>query len=232
MPGFWEGQEEQIELVVGTPHAAVTPVTMDWVGNLLGLDKRGNHRFVSWKGLPVQVSRNATVSDAQKLKAKYLFFLDSDVIPPAYAITRLMSWRLPIVSGLYYSKRGYPAAWKADPELTDKYAPIDFTGFKNEGLVECDVLPMGCCLIDLRVFDVIPHGDKGWFEWSAFNPRVEAGLSEDFSFCKKAREYGFRLWVDSGCRCVHETIAPLSPEGVGDVSVAQAMAQQVKVGAQ
>ena len=213
MAAYWEVQANGTDLLVCVPHAAVTPLTMDWVGNLLAMEKVGVHKLDCWKGLPVHIARNQLCQDALDLKVKYVFFLDADVIPPLNAIPRLMYWRVPIVSGLYYSKRGHPGAWVLDPDLSGKYLPLELEKLKFDGLVKVDALPMGCCLIDTRVLKVIPFP---WFDWTAMTPKSLEGRSEDFEFSKRAQEHGFRLFVDKGLRCKHETIVPLDPEGEAD----------------
>jgi hypothetical protein len=200
---------------------------MDWVGNLVLLDMPGpDSKLLSWKGLPVDVVRNRMAMDALSLKARYIFFLDSDVMPPSAAINRLKSWRLPIVSGLYWSKRGHVAAWRRAPGLTDQYVPLRPEEKPNEVLIEVDVIPMGCALIDTRVFQVIP---EPWFDWTVTDPLKHEGLTEDFFFCHKAQEYGFRIYLDMAVRCLHEGLIPIDVEGKNALHSEQA-AQMVKLG--
>lgn len=227
MAGFWETVPGNPDTVIAIPHAAVTPLTMDWVGNLVHMDKPGaDSKLLSWKGLPVDVVRNRMAMDALALKARYIFFLDSDIMPPPEAINRLKSWRLPIVSGLYWSKRGHIAAWRRSPDLPDKYVPVRPEEMLNETLPEVDVIPMGCALIDTRVFSVIP---QPWFDWTVADPLKGEGLTEDFYFSRKAQEYGFRIYIDKAVRCLHEGVIPIDVEGKSALHSEQA-AQLVKLG--
>ena len=219
MPGFWEFGEAYPEVVIAIPHAAVSPLTLDFIGALSDLAKPPGTKLACWKGLPFHVVRNRLVRDALNLKARYIFFLDSDVLPPTNAITRLMSWRLPIISGIYWAKRGYPAMWVRDPEIPDKYNPVPIENTAGETLVEVDAIPMGCCLIDTRVFSVIPWP---YFDWTILDPLEGKGLSEDLYFCRRAQEYGFRIWADKAVLCHHESLLPIDVAGKSDLEAKQA----------
>ena len=206
MPGAWENAADRVDVVVAIPYIGATPLTIDWVMNTINLGKPANTRVVSWRGLPVDVARNRLVREALKLKAKWIFYLDAAVLPPPPIIPRLMGWKLPIVSGLYRSKLGYPAIWNRDPEVAHKYNPL--SEWRGSGLVAVDVVPAGCLLIDTRVLEIIP---EPWFEWGI--DRKPDGLSEDFTFCQKAQDYGFPIYVDLGAECHHEHLLPVGPRG-------------------
>lgn len=206
MPGAWETSPDQVDVVVAIPYIGASPLTIDWLLNTMNLVKPANTRVVSWRGLPVDVARNRLIKEALKLKAKWIFYLDADVLPPAYAIPRLMGYKLPIVSGLYRSKLGYAAIWSRDPEVPAKYNPISL--WRQGGLLEVDAVPGGCLLIDTRVLEIIP---EPWFEWEI--DRKPDGLSEDITFCRKAQDYGFPIYVDLGVECHHEHLLPVGPRG-------------------
>ncbi len=67
-----------------------------------------------------------------------------------------------------------------------------------------DVVGAGCLLIRRDLFEKIP---APWFasQWS-----TKGHLSEDFSFCEKAKGMGYRIGVDTSVRPLH-----LEPVGVG-----------------
>lgn len=198
MPGAWEKDEL---IIIGVPIAG--PVTIDWVCSLIALRKPPNTRLISWRGVPVDVARNRIVKDALRQGANYLFFLDSDVHPPENALIRLINWRLPIVSGLYYSKRGYPGVWRLLPD--GKFTP---TPVQENSLMEVDGVPAGCLLVDMEVFRKVPFP---WFRWTSEDPESEEGLSEDLFFCKKVREMGFKIFCDTTVKCYHEVLVKADP---------------------
>jgi len=181
---------------------------MDWIGALVDLDKPPNTKLISWKGLPVHLARNRLAQDAISLGVKFLFFLDSDVLPPRDAIMKLMGWRVPIIAGVYWAKRGYPAIWQEDPQRPGGYIPVRDLG--NVTIREVDAVGAGCMLIDVRAFKVVPFP---WFEWTIEDPMIPKGLSEDLGWCRKAWEHGLKVYIDRSVECQHETVLPVNLEG-------------------
>lgn len=210
MPGAWEQPEKsQYDLVIGAPTTGT--VSLDWASNLRGLQTGGLRTyFSSWRGLPFDVARNRIVRDAQEVGARYLLFLDTDVLPPTDGLLSLLAYRLPIISGLVYSKRGYPALLL---RVGEQYTPLPARRIPRSALVQVDAVPMGFCLLDMRVFDVIPFP---WFKWTIEDPTSGSGLSEDYWFCRQAQEHNFRIFAHTGVRCLHETLEARDPMGVAE----------------
>ena len=210
MAGFWESNPGHPLVFVAIPYSPITPVTTDWVISLINLQIPPGTKIQFQRGVPIDVARNALVRAARENKAAFIFFLDADVLPPPDIVQRLMAWKVPIVSGVYWSKRGYPAVWEPHP------SGRGFTPIKNlpqRGLTEVAGISMGCSLVDMRTFSCIPDP---WFEWGLRDPRKEGegeGHSEDLTFCQRASEAGLKLYVDAGLRCLHESVVPVNVEG-------------------
>ncbi len=196
--------------------------------SLMSLNKPPNTIITKIEGAAVDLSRNQIVD---KLERDWLFFMDSDQTFPPETLERLMSWDLPIVSGLYFKPYGKPVphAYKYMWEEAKKYeGPEDQADHfylaltsevaaylvkyqttlakgelatalmpgKREDLIECDGVGAGCLLIHKRVFDAI---EKPYFKC---NPGTFIG--EDFYFCRKVREAGFKIYLDPSVLCGHK----------------------------
>ena len=178
MPGYWELKASPPELLIGIPSLGL--VTIDWSLHLFSLWRPGATLLRTWKGIPIDVARDQLVRDAIKEGCSHIFFWDADVFPPSDTLNVLYQEKLPIVGGLYWSKRGHYACWSLDiaertlVPLTDKDLPY-------KGPSRVDAIGMGCCLIDLRVFKNLP---PPWFTWEIREPPAkEPGKwSEDISF--------------------------------------------------
>jgi len=188
---------------------SIGTVTIDWALEFRGLALPAGTQVKSWRGLPIDVARNRLVKDAREMNARHICFLDSDQYPERpTAIQELLSLQLPIVSGLYWSKKMAPAMWMPTPGGQTFQA---ITQFPESGLIEVGVVGAGCLLIDMRVFDKIP---PPWFVWGIDDPAVQAGkFSEDFTFCIAARRAGFKIHVYTGIRFFHEQMVPWSAVG-------------------
>ncbi len=196
--------------------------------SLLSMQKPPNTIITKIEGVAIDASRNQIVD---KLERDWLFFMDSDQTFPPETLERLLSWDLPIVSGLYFKPYGKPVphAYRYMWEEAKKYpegeeqadhfyvalvnevaaylakyydtlvkgdlATAILPG-KREDLIECDGVGGGCLLIHKRVFDAI---EKPYFKC---NPNTFIG--EDFYFCRKAREAGFKIYLDPSIMCGHK----------------------------
>ena len=154
MPSAWEPQ--QIDIVMGLPHQG--SVTMEWVLGFLELQRPPMVYYSFQRGMPIDVARNLVCDKAIELKAKGVFFLDSDVIVPKDGLIRLLEHSLPIVSGMYYKKQAtegiyVPTMWaKAEkPSGAGKFTPI--IDVPKGNFVDCEVIGMGACWISRRVLE-------------------------------------------------------------------------------
>lgn len=124
--------------------------------------------------------REELVQTAIEGKCTHLLFLDSDMTFEKDAVVRLLKRKKHIV-GADYNVRKLPA----------KSTAILFNG--NKPLREAKSVATGFMLIDLSVFKNI---SKPWFFWGE-------NLGEDYWFCNKAREAGYKVWCDLEVKVGH-----------------------------
>ena len=204
------------------------PVYDELFYSLMMLQKPPNTIITKIEGVVVDKSRNQIVD---KLEKDWLFFMDADQTFPPETLERLLSWDLPVVSGLYFKPYGQPVPhaykymweeakdYKGEEEQADHFyqaltnevadylakyrdtlvkgdLPTAILPAKREDLIECDGVGGGCLLIHRRVFDAI---EKPYFKC---NP--DTFIGEDFYFCRKVREAGFKIYLDPSILCGHK----------------------------
>lgn len=158
----------------------------------------------------VDALRDAAVEAARHYDYTHILFLDADMKWPTDVLHRMLRHHdKGIVSGLYFLKGGVysPVAMRdgfiPEGSKTKQYH-YDY-GYKDTGaeLRPEQVVGMGCTLIPMAVFDAI--GPRPWFRYADDDdgwPRV----SEDVTFCQKAADAGFSIWLDPTVKCHHVTI--------------------------
>ncbi len=184
-------------------HTGVVPSAFcDGFVNLM----RNSPGQIKWlSGMPYDHARNAACQLALDFGFEYLFFFDSDVVAPPDTIHRLLSYNVPIISGVYHRRSepvGIPVAIR-NREWTDIQP--------NTGVQEVDNIGAGCMMIRRDVLQRFQpqRPGKHWFDWRVdMNGAAEYyndsnSLSEDFTFCKAAKEQGIPVLVDTTIQCQH-----------------------------
>jgi hypothetical protein len=146
---------------------------------------------------------HSLVYDARNGAAKYfltsdcdaLLFLDSDMMPPADMLIKLVEHDKPVVSALAFKRvPDYePCIFKVINE-TEAVVYHDYP----KGLIEVAGVGMACCLIKKEVFERVP---SPWF--------MPGKLGEDLAFCKRVKEAGIPIYCDTELVCGHVTSIPI-----------------------
>jgi hypothetical protein len=166
-------------------------------------------QLISAKSSIVAQARNTGVEHAKECGASYLLFLDSDMVFPPNALLRLLLHQKDIVGATY----------------TKRVAPYDVLGSKlaeqtaapSGDLLEMHRIPTGCLLINMQVFDKLA---KPYFRFEVDDKEQIVG--EDYVFCDRAREAGFRIWCDAALSReighIGQSIHRLPPPTSGDAA--------------
>lgn len=182
-------------------------VDRDFMMHLVTLQKPCE-TMVSLRGEHIKsASLNEHVAAASDAGCSHIFFMDVDMNFPPWTLYKLMSHKLPVVTGLYHLKstpyspimgwvneRGEPIngngrRWK------DDYCPLP-----PNALVEVHWCGIGCLLVEMDVFNKIyfpPFRD----EWN-----LEAGKrhkGHDVIFCEAVRKAGYKVFADTSVDVMH-----------------------------
>jgi hypothetical protein len=194
---------------------------MAWAFGFRNLIIPGN--VLPLTGMPFDMARNEACKATLAGPFQYLFFLDSDVIPPADAVLRLMAHGKPLISGLY-CRRSHPAT--VPVMIRNRQWVVDF---QPGSIQSVDLVGSGCLLIHRSVLERLPPLDekrgKRWFDWRVDMRGVpgvqeDQAMSEDFMFCAAVRaQLGIPVLVDTSVVCRHcgfaeATYRNLQPLGI------------------
>jgi len=154
---------------------------------------------------PIDVARNAIVDTALEQGAKYLFFLDDDVICPKFSVLALGSILQTrpdamVASGIYVNKN-----MSADPVIFKDGYPGSYLDWDVNQEFEVDMCGAGCMLINTEVFKYL---EKPYFQFTQEYEKVGddiqlKGVSEDVYFCNKVKEAGFKIYAHGSVLCAH-----------------------------
>jgi GT2 family glycosyltransferase len=172
--------------------------------------------LITSEGTAISFQRNAAVEHLlANPELAWLWFLDDDhLIPPATCAT-LLAHNLPIVGGLYYTRRDPLRLTAMRLSRDEAGRPSAFHPLKpplKPGLHQVDGMGMGCTLIRREVFEKV---ENPWFLADQYG--LQNG--EDFYFCLKAGDAGYKIYVDSSVRIGHLTTMAIRPSETGTVQM-------------
>lgn len=168
------------------------------VEKLIEFNKREDVELFFNSAKPVDVNRCEIANHfLEETDHDTLLMIDSDIIPPDN-ILDLLDYEFDIMTPVVFStKEGVPypvgAVQKDDGKLSM------FTGNSDEEVVELDGVGTACMFVRREVFEGV---EKPYFEFET-NEDGTLNVSEDFSFCLKARDKGFSVKMHTGYSCGH-----------------------------
>lgn len=155
------GSQIQTRIIVGVPCTGL--VRIEWVHGRYGQTipvnwsaQEINSYFDTLSPLRFNVedARNIIVDHAVRQNSDWLFFIDHDVVLPNDCMVKMNKYmkdgNIPVVSGLYAAK-GAPAEPLVFRGLGNSY----YAKWKRGDKVWADGIPMGCCLINMKLLRVM-----------------------------------------------------------------------------
>jgi len=189
-----EKMKPDIKLAVCIPSAATT-VLRAWSDHIRNnVDYPKGTYFLKTTGLPVASARNQMIATANDLDCTHILFVDDDIWPlKRNAVHSLLKHDLALIGGLC-KFRTEKNMWVIYPKELQQ----------GQGLTEVEATGGGFLLVKMEVFNDIaggiPFDQVDFFRWSGSTYKP---TSEDISFCRLAKTYGHRIYIDRDVRCGH-----------------------------
>ena len=144
----------------------------------------------------IDAGRNTIAGHAIENGYDYLFAVDADMAFPPDTLQKLLSHDEDFVTGVYRMRRPDQVI-----ELYDtKYQQIDRQMLDVYTTIELGGCGFGCALVKTKVLKDVGYPQ---FEYHQAYHHGDT-FSEDNDFCQKARNLGYKIWVDTTVRCSHK----------------------------
>lgn len=153
---------------------------------------------------PIQLARAECARLFLELKpATHLLFVDDDMVFTEFDVLALRGADKPIVGALCTSKTdrvtSYNTLPRASPEVDVDLVEVDGVG-AGFMMIRRDVVEaVAAATPDLEISPGLSR--KMMFECGSHNGKY---LSEDYAFCRRARDLGFSSWAHAGLDVGHE----------------------------
>jgi hypothetical protein len=138
-----------------------------------------------------------------KIDYDYILWVDSDIGFRPEDFEQLLSRNVDIIAGPYKKAAGAYTCTELPKDLDIKVLPsMTPEDLKDRTeLIEALSFGFGFVLIKRGVFEKVP---RPWFCTQVYNYRGnDIGVGEDVYFCLKAKDAGFKLWIDPLVKLYH-----------------------------
>ena len=193
------------KILIATP--MVNTVSAHFYASMMSLLGNGNTRSAIEIGSLVYMARNKLALRAIQDGFDYIVWLDSDMTFPPDTVKRLVEntqYDRDFVSGLYFRRR-FPTEpviykeiiWEQKENGETEHDAIPYTDYPRNQTFEIGGAGFGCCITKVSMIQEIAEH----FKLAPFDPLPFLG--EDYSFCWKAKQLGYKLWCDSRIKPGH-----------------------------
>lgn len=150
-----------------------------------------------------------------------MVWIDSDNLITVDALTKLLSHDVDIVAAWYKQGAGSDRVtcglWdRLRGHGVNKTAPFYIEDMQKlqhnkNGLVEVDYCGFGLTIVKNGVFEKMeyPWFSAGTYEWVEDGIEMAEVDTDDAAWCFRAKQLGFRIYVDPDVRIVHEKMAQI-----------------------
>lgn len=145
---------------------------------------------------PISNNRNKIVQRFLGKEYDYLLMIDSDIVPSP-SVINLADYQKDVIGALcfmYQKGQIMPVAFERKSE--GMYSQIDIAD--KDGIVEIDAVGTGCIMLSRKVLEAV----KSPFS-NEYDPDGIKLYGLDIAFCKKAKEKGFKIFVNLDYICDH-----------------------------
>ncbi len=147
---------------------------------------------------PITFAHNLIVEEFLKGSCEWLFLLNADVVPPQNAV-QCVETEFDVVGLPAPIYRDGVVTWTAFRRSGDAWRPVVQSEIEGKKWVEVDAIGGGCLIVRRKVFEKL---DKPFFRF-VYDEKGFVEVGEDFDFCRRVKEAGFRLGVYVGDVCSH-----------------------------
>ncbi len=171
-------------------------------------------------GYGCAMARNRIAADALNAHYDFVLIVDNDIALPSDALANLLEHDVDVAMGYSLNRdarRGnrLTTAYKHNVQGWEMFGDDELAEFRGKGVHSVSIKGggLGCALIRASVFERVRFP---WFEWKDidyeeyFAPDAYSCTDkfysggEDIEFCRKLREAGIDMIVDTRVACGHE----------------------------
>lgn len=159
-------------------------------------------------GVRTDKNRNVLIDEALQGGYDYVLWLDADMVYPVDIIVKYFEHKFKIIGCVYFKRKHpyHPVLYVNGTNPVKPYKMVDPTKLEPNKIYEVDGLGFGGVMVDTEVYRTM-GGDKYMNYGLNYHLPYETTdqLTHDLVWCKKAKEYGYKIFVHTGVYAGHIT---------------------------
>lgn len=163
--------------------------------------------YIDRGGVRTDKNRNVIIKEIMEKGMDYVLWLDADMVYPKDIVIRYMEHAPFDIMGCVYFKRKYPfdPVMFVDNDNPEKpFRMVDPLKIPENTIIEVDGIGFGGVMIDCRVYKAM--GDDKYMAYGSnfhLPDKAPEQMTHDLAWCRKAKGYGFKVYVHSGVLAGH-----------------------------
>lgn len=159
-------------------------------------------------GVRTDKNRNVLIDEALQGGFDYVLWLDADMVYPADILVKYFENPFNII-GCVYFKRKYPyhpVVYVDGTNPIKPYKMVDPTSLIADKVYEVDGLGFGGVCVKTEVYKKMGNDKYMNYGLNYHLPyEIEGQLTHDLEWCKKAKQYGYKIYLHNGVYAGHIT---------------------------
>ena len=162
------------------------------------------HIFMPEGICPLDAVRNLCVKKFLESDADFLWFIDSDIIPPLGALHDLVQANRDAIGAVCFSMKAENGDYFPIPITLRYNQDKHYIVYYGKHIEEIDATGSACLMFKRKVFETIEKP----YEF-LYYPDGTLKLECDFFLCQKMQKAGFKLFIDFDILCDHQKKASI-----------------------
>ena len=159
---------------------------------------------------PMDSARNTLVKDFLSTDCEYILWIDDDVVPPSNLLDRWTETlstlqNIDILGAVCYSVGNDKGQYKPYPITLKRALDGRYKVHYGKGIEEVDATGGGCLMVHRKVYEAL---GKRPYQFK-YNEDGIMNLTCDFHIWEKAKELGFKLFIDFDSKCDHQRMCSI-----------------------
>ena len=193
-------KKTKIRVFIGIPNRGTIVVGLRRLLSAWEKNPKYDIRVYDPEGIfPLDNARNSIVKEFLELDYDYLLWIDDDIVPPIYALDRLVAANKDVIGATCFSMKAEGGDYFPYPVTLRYNKEHRYQAYYGQGIEEVDATGGACILVKRKVYEQLERP----YEF-VYHRDGTLALTCDFRIWQKWQDLGGKLYIDFDICCDHQ----------------------------